>query len=71
MGNVFYGLNRGQSDEQPFLVASGTSTQGTDIEVRLDDTKALTKSDVENALQSIMNYIRGGIKPGGALYPDL
>jgi len=56
MVSEFYGLNRGDLD-QPETVQVGTSTNSTDIEVRIDLTKNLTRLDTEMLLDAIMRRI--------------
>lgn len=54
MANQYYGLNRGQNE---FDITQGTSTQSTDVELRFDLSKSLTKSEVLMALEKIENQI--------------
>jgi hypothetical protein len=64
MGNYFLGLGRGQvgTITNPTI---GTVTQGTDIEVRIDDSKGSSKEDVVLALKNITNYILSNGVPAG------
>ena len=55
MANRFFGLNRGANINTP--VTEGSSTGSTDVEVRVDDSKALTKSDVALLLEAIVKHI--------------
>ena len=55
MADRFFGINRGTDAFTP--VTEGSSTGSTDIELRVDDTKGLTKSDVEILLQNILRHI--------------
>lgn len=71
MASVFYGINRGQSDAQPYVVVEGASTNATDIELRIDTGKGLTKREVDTLTGNIIRYILDTLKPGGATYPDL
>lgn len=56
MANQFYGLNRGDNDQSE-TVQTGTSTQGTDLEVRIDLTKSFTKAEIEVLLDTIARRI--------------
>lgn len=68
MADVFYGVNRGATSPAPDAVAYGTSTQSTDIEVRIDTGKGTTRKDVVLALKQIINRIDDG---RNTTYPDL
>lgn len=54
MAQEYYGLNRGQTE---FNVVNGTSTNSTDIEVRIDTSKNFTTSEIKNKLQEIYDTI--------------
>lgn len=54
MANRYYGFNRGQTE---FEVTEGASTGSTDVEFRVDDTKNLTKDELERFLQMLKNVI--------------
>lgn len=54
MASEFYGINRGQTEPD---VVKGTSTNSTDIEVRVDLTKGLLESEVLFLLETIINKI--------------
>lgn len=54
MASEFYGFNRGQTE---FNVTEGSSTGSTDIELRVDLTKSLTKEEVCSFLQMLENVI--------------
>lgn len=60
MADRFFGLNRGQTE---FQAAEGAATQATDIEVRVDLTKNLTKSEVLQKLEELSNHILKGKWP--------
>lgn len=64
MASQFTGLNRGQHLSD---VVTGTSTNGTDIEVRIDLTKNVNELDIEIALTDILNYIRQHRDPYGTI----
>lgn len=55
MANRFFGLNRGQDRNNP--VTEGSSTGATDIEIRVDDTKNLTKKDVQILIDQLNDHI--------------
>lgn len=54
MASEYYGLNRGQTE---FSIVNGTSTNSTDIEVRVDLTKSWKKAEVLQKLEEIKNHI--------------
>ncbi len=54
MASRYYGLNRGQTE---FQVTEGASTGSTDIELRVDTGKSLTKNDIILALEYFINII--------------
>ena len=61
MASEYYGLNRGQSGQpsgasQPYITI-GTSTGSTDIELRVDLTKGLTKNEIVMAVKGILEYL--------------
>lgn len=68
MADVFYGVNRGATSPAPDAVTYGTSTQSTDIELRIDTGKGTTRKDVALALEQFLNRINDG---RNATYPDL
>lgn len=54
MASEFYGFNRGQTE---FSVTEGSSTGSTDVELRVDLTKNLTKEEICSILQMLENVI--------------
>lgn len=64
MASEFFGLNRGALDGVTMKVATGSSTQATDVEVRVDTGKGTTRKDVHIILLAILRYIEG---QGGSL----
>lgn len=54
MANRFYGVNRGQTQED---IVNASSTQSTDIEVRVDLSKSLTAEEVITKLKQIEDKI--------------
>lgn len=61
MASEFYGLNRG-SNLRVEEVTVGTSTGSTDLELRVDLTKGITRKDVNRLLDTILNFINDGRK---------
>lgn len=68
MADVFYGVNRGQADGSPHNVLVDTSTSATDIELRIDTGKGLTRNEVELLLGAIRRKLLDG---GNTNYPPL
>lgn len=64
MASNFLGINRGQIDQSGNVV-TGTSTQATDFELRIDTGKGSTKMDVVRALRSIERFILSDYIPAG------
>ena len=65
MASWYLGQNRGVL-EQPGLITVGTSTGSTDMELRIDTGKSVTKEDVIKTLRNLEQYILGNGVPGGA-----
>lgn len=59
MASQYFGLNRGVSDE-PDEVVTGTATGSTDVELRVDLTKSLTKKDVTLITEALLRHINDG-----------
>lgn len=59
MASEYYGLNRG-ANANPDEVTVGTSTGSTDVELRIDKTKSLTKEDVRVLVSTIIRRIVDG-----------
>jgi hypothetical protein len=59
MASEYFGLNRGDSGNI-YKVQTGTSTSSTDVELRADLTKSLTRLDIELLVETIMNFINSG-----------
>jgi len=67
MASSYLGINKGQSDNNPGLLAiSASATNSTDIELRWDMTKSLTKKDILNALELFEVYIEANGVCGNA-----
>ena len=54
MASVYYGINRGKNFETA-VVASSTSS--TDVEIRVDSTKILSREELFEAIEQLENYI--------------
>lgn len=65
MASNFIGMNRGEL-AFPDAIDYGTSTQATDIELRIDTGKGTTKEDVLLALRTFEMYILANGIPQGA-----
>ncbi len=59
MTNTYIGLNRG-ADQSPDQVAEGSSTQSTDVELRIDNSKSLTRLEIILIVQALERYIEDG-----------
>lgn len=56
MTQRYIGVNRG-ADYSPDALTVGTSTGGTDIELRIDDTKGLTTVEIDAILDAFERYV--------------
>lgn len=63
MASNFLGINRGQFKVGDVL--TGTSSQSTDFELRIDTGKSSTKEDVILAMREIEKFILGNWIPAG------
>lgn len=63
MASNFLGINRGQIQEGQVL--TGSSTQSTDFELRIDTGKGSTKQDVILAVENILKFIISNYIPSG------
>lgn len=54
MAKLYIGLNHGETRKD---IVTGNATTGKDLEVVLDDTKGLTKSEVDQKLEIIGEYL--------------
>lgn len=59
MASVFYGLNRGQT-ENGEAVTVGASTGATDVELRVDTGKGLTRNDVHRITEVLLLRLNDG-----------
>lgn len=60
MASIFLGLNRGQQDMGPDEVTENAATQATDVEVRIDTGKGLTRDEVRYMLDRISEALTDG-----------
>ena len=62
MASIYAGLNRGVQAYNPDNVAAnvGTSTASTDVEVRMDETKGLTRKDIKLILEAVIHWLEDG-----------
>lgn len=56
MASQYFGYNRG-TDLSPDAITTGTSTGSTDVELRVDLTKSLTKEDIQLISDAIIRMI--------------
>lgn len=54
MANLFIGKNKGQTQKD---IVKGSSTNATNIEVRIDDTTGMTRDEIKRALVEIGNAL--------------
>jgi len=59
MASQFFGYNRG-ADLSPDKVTTGTSTGSTDVELRVDLAKSLTRQDVNLITEALMRVVNDG-----------
>ena len=59
MASQYYGYNRG-TNLSPNAITTGTSTGSTDVEVRIDLTKGITRQDAYLILEAVIRYIEDG-----------
>lgn len=63
MASIFIGLNRGQGDMGSTVggfIAEGSSTQATDVELRIDTGKGLTRKEVDVITSALIRYLLDG-----------
>lgn len=63
MASLYIGLNRGQQGLQSSDFTIGSSTGSTDFEVRIDNSKSLTRKDVTLMLEAVHRVVAevGGV----------
>lgn len=75
MTQHYIGLNRGIEGMKPSDFTTGTSTGSTDIELRWDDSKSLTREEIYRALKAIQRFLASNLymaqTTGGEPPPDL
>ncbi len=54
MASRFFCINRGENE---FSIVEAAATQGSDIELRVDTGKSLTKNEVRMAVEWFENYL--------------
>jgi hypothetical protein len=67
MASIYLGLNRGQMNAQPELVLEGSSTQSTDIELRIDTGKGTLRAEAKMITDVILRYLLDG---RSAFFPE-
>ena len=78
MASSYLGINKGQGESPGNLAISASATNATDIELRWDMTKSLTKLDLMRAMELFELYIgsngvtgnASGVAPGTGLPPN-
>ena len=70
MTSWYIGINKGENLNQDG-VDVGTSSVATDVEVRMDDGKTLSKQDVLLALKYLEMYIESNGIPSGNIGVDI
>jgi len=60
MATQFFGLNRG---EQRTSVSTGTSTTGKAIELAVNDAVGITRKEVVDQVQQILDFINSRSSP--------
>lgn len=60
MASIYIGLNRGAYGIQVDEVSVGTSTNSTDVELRMDETKNLTRKDLRIILEVFRAWLNDG-----------
>lgn len=58
MADHFVGINRGLNGTQYSDFTTGTSTGGTDIELRVGDGLNLTRKDIDLALEAFERFFQ-------------
>ena len=60
MASIYIGLNRGAYGIQVDEVSVGTSTNSTDVELRMDETKSLTRKDIRLIMEVFRAWLNDG-----------
>lgn len=59
MASIYIGYNRG-ADLSPDKATEGSSTGSTDVELRIDTGKGLTRNEVNVISEAILRYLNDG-----------
>lgn len=59
MASIYIGYNRG-ADLSPDKATEGASTGSTDVELRIDTGKDLTRNEVTDISEAILRYLNDG-----------
>lgn len=59
MASIFLGLNRGALDS-PDKVTEGAATGSTDVELRIDTGKGLTRGEVNDITERLLQALNDG-----------
>lgn len=59
MASIFLGLNRGAGD-MPDQVTEGAATGGTDVELRIDTGKNLTREEITRITMRLLDALNDG-----------
>lgn len=60
MASIYLGLNRGVEDSGPDAVTEGASTGATDVELRIDTGKGLTRAEVTRLTERLLEALVDG-----------
>lgn len=60
MAQVYYGVNRGKNFES---AAVGTSTNSTDVEIRVNTSTVLAREELYEAIRQLENFILQNVYP--------
>lgn len=67
MASVSYSLNRGAADQPEDITVGTLAVSASDIELRWDNTKSLTTTDIILALQAFQRRLEGNEGTSDAL----
>lgn len=64
MASIYIGANRGEPDLGPDVqtggIQEGSSTNSTDVEIRIDTGKSLTRHEVKIICTRLLEYLEDG-----------
>lgn len=60
MASIYIGLNRGVVDKGPDQVTEGSSSGSTDVELRFDTGKGLTRLEIVEITNALIRYLEDG-----------